>query len=332
MFLGERDRCFCCSRSRFSFSRSFSRCSCRSFRSLFSFSISSCRALRLSSLSRSRVAIWKQTEALIVSRDHTKVKLWGAKENRSKNSLSKRGCKFKTFLVKVTFICQFIKNHFDNYSFAFSLALKQRLGQLGNSLITDCFQVTYVKSVHNALIHVCDHDSVKKDLAFKSNIHENKINLILINRAHCIPKRTCSSLSGNQYKQGVVFVFLNRLSNKLPAFFWSSSSSSTSAAGLSSTTLEKRHKNTTLSKRIVASLYHPPHDPIRLHNQLVCYTAVFASSLCRLRWEERGGCVTTQRTAVRQTTEPAVVQKMSGRLRFPPRTRQEPRKPRKASL
>ena len=175
-----------------------------------------------------------------------------------------------------------------------------------------------MKSVHNALIHVCDHDSVKKDLAFKSNIHENKINLILINRAHYIPKRTCSSLSGNQYKQGVVFVFLNRLSSKLPAFFWSSSSSSTSAAGFSSTTLEKRHKNTTLFKRIVASFYHPPHDPIRLHNQLVCYTAVFASSLCRLRWEERGGCVTTQRTAVQQTTEPAAVQKMSGRLRFPP--------------
>ena len=134
VFLGERDRCFCCSRSRFSFSRSFSRCSCRSFRSLFSFSISSCRAFRLSSLSRSRVAIWKQTEALIVSRDQTQVRLWGARENRSKNSLSKRGCKFKTFLVKVTFICKFIKNHFDNYSFAFSLAFKQRLGQLGNSL------------------------------------------------------------------------------------------------------------------------------------------------------------------------------------------------------
>ena len=176
-----------------------------------------------------------------------------------------------------------------------------------------------MKSVHNALIHVCDHDSVKKDLAFKSNIHENKINLILINRAHYIPKPTCSSLSGNQYKQGVVFVFLNRLSSKLPAFFWSSSSSSTSAAGFSSTTLWKRHKNTTLFKRIVASFYHPPHDPIRLHNQLVCYTAVFAFSLCRLRWEER--CVTTQRTAVQQTTEPATVQKMSGRLRFPPEHR-----------
>ena len=172
-----------------------------------------------------------------------------------------------------------------------------------------------MKSVHNALRNVCGHDSVKKDL-----IHENKINLILINRghferAHFIPKRTCSSLSGNQYKQGVVFVFLNRLSSKLPAFFWSSSSSSTSAAGFSSTTLEKRHKNTTLFKRIVASFYHPPHDPVRLHNQLVCYTAVFASSLCRLRSEER--CVTTQRTAVQQTTEPAAVQKMSGRLRFP---------------
>ena len=187
-----------------------------------------------------------------------------------------------------------------------------------------------MKSVHNALIHVCDHDSVKKDLAFKSNIHENKINLILINRAHYIPKRTCSSLSGNQYKQGVVFVFLNRLSSKLPAFFWSSSSSSTSAAGFSSITLEKRHKNTTLSKRIVASLYHPPHDPIRLHNQLVCYTAVFAFSLCRLRREER--CVTTQRTAVQQTTEPATVQKNERPPALPPRTRQEPRKPRKASL
>ena len=62
------------------------------------------------------------------------MRLRGAKENRSKNSLSKRGCKFKTFLVKVTFICKFIKNHFDSYSFAFSLAFKQRLGQLGNSL------------------------------------------------------------------------------------------------------------------------------------------------------------------------------------------------------
>ena len=66
-------------------------------------------------------------------------------------------------------------------------------------------------------------------------------------------KRTCSSLSGNQYKHGVVFVFLNRLSSKLPAFFWSSSSSSTSAAGFSSTTLEKRDKNRILSRRIVAS-------------------------------------------------------------------------------
>lgn len=178
-----------------------------------------------------------------------------------------------------------------------------------------------MKSVHNALRNVCGHDSVKKDLVFKSNIDENKINLILINRAHFerahfILKRTCSSLSGNQYKQGVVFVFLNRLSSKLPAFFWSSSSSSTSAAGFSSITLEKRHKNTTLFKRIVASFYHPPHDPIRLHNQLVRYTAVFASSLCRLRWEER--CVMTQRTAVQQTTEPAAVKKISGRLRFPP--------------
>ena len=177
-----------------------------------------------------------------------------------------------------------------------------------------------MKSFHNALIHVCGYDSVKKGLAFKSNIDENKINLILINRAHFerahfIPKPTCSSLSGNQYKQGVVFVFLNRLSSKLPGFFWSSSSSSTSAAGFSSTTLEKRHKNTTLFKRIVASFYHLPHDPVRLHNQLVCYTAVFASSFC-LRWEER--CVTTQRTAVQQTTEPGAVQKMSGRLRFAP--------------
>ena len=30
---------------------------------------------------------------------------------------------------------------------------------------------------------------------------------------------TCSSVSGSQYKQGVVLVFLNRLSSRLPGFF-----------------------------------------------------------------------------------------------------------------
>ena len=41
---------------------------------------------------------------------------------------------------------------------------------------------------------------------------------------------TCSSLSGSQYKQGVVLVFLNKLSSRFPAFFCSSSSSSSATS------------------------------------------------------------------------------------------------------
>lgn len=43
-------------------------------------------------------------------------------------------------------------------------------------------------------------------------------------------ERTCSSVRGSQYRQGVVLVFLNKLSSKLPAFFWSSSSSSSATS------------------------------------------------------------------------------------------------------
>ena len=47
---------------------------------------------------------------------------------------------------------------------------------------------------------------------------------------------TCSSLKGSQYKQGVVLVFLNKLSSRLPAFVWSSSSLTTSSGAFSTKT------------------------------------------------------------------------------------------------
>ena len=45
----------------------------------------------------------------------------------------------KTFLVKMSFICIKINSHFHFNGFALSLALKQRLGELGSGLFRGTF-------------------------------------------------------------------------------------------------------------------------------------------------------------------------------------------------
>ena len=46
----------------------------------------------------------------------------------SKNSYFQNVAKCKTFVLKMSFICMGMKNHFHINGFALSLALKQRLG------------------------------------------------------------------------------------------------------------------------------------------------------------------------------------------------------------
>ena len=53
----------------------------------------------------------------------------------SRNSSYQNETKCKSFLVKMSFICMRIKNHFRIISFAVSLALKLRLEQLRNDLL-----------------------------------------------------------------------------------------------------------------------------------------------------------------------------------------------------
>lgn len=102
LFLGDRERGFSVSRSRFSFSfsfsfsrsisLSFSRCCCLSFLSSSSLSLSSCLAFRLSSLSRSLVAICngnrkkkrKSTDSSVQLKSPCNVRLLSSNQKRSR--------------------------------------------------------------------------------------------------------------------------------------------------------------------------------------------------------------------------------------------------------
>ena len=67
--------------------------------------------------------LWQPSRSVPMKKKKAEKKI---KLPRSKNSLFPNKAKCKTFLLKMSFICMRIKNHFHFKGFALSLALKQR--------------------------------------------------------------------------------------------------------------------------------------------------------------------------------------------------------------